>query len=186
MNAKRLEVATLGGGCFWCLEGVFEQVLGVESVAPGYCGGHVDAPTYHAVCTGSTGHAEVVRVVFEPQIISYESLLEIFFAIHDPTTLNRQGNDIGTQYRSIIFCHSDAQKDAAQLLIQQLEAEKLWASPVQTEICPEAPFFAAEKEHRQYHSRNPDQGYCRVVIAPKVAKLRSKFKSFVRTDVASS
>ena len=186
MNAKRLEVATLGGGCFWCLEGVFEQVFGVASVVPRYCGGHVDAPTYHAVCTGNTGHAEVVRVVFDSQIIAYESLLEIFFAIHDPTTLNRQGNDVGTQYRSVVFCHSAVQQGIAQSLIKRLEAEKHWDFPVITEIRPEAPFFVAEKEHLQYYGRNPDQGYCRVVIAPKVAKLRSKFKSFVRTDVASS
>lgn len=186
MSAKGLEIATLGGGCFWCLEGVFEQVIGVESVVPGYCGGYGEAPTYRSVCTGNTGHAEVVRVVFDPQVIAYERILEIFFAIHDPTTLNRQGHDVGTQYRSVIFFHSEAQKDMAQALIRRLEAAGLWDSPVVTEIRPEVPFFAAEEEHWQYFHKHPEQGYCQVVIAPKLAKFRGKFKSLVRTDVASS
>ena len=161
MNAKRLEVATLGGGCFWCLEGVFEQVLGVESVVPGYCGGHVDAPTYHAVCTGNTGHAEVVRVVFDSQIIAYESLLEIFFAIHDPTTLNRQGNDVGTQYRSGVYVSDPARRAEAEAsraaYAAALAARGL--GPITTEILDAPPFYFAEAYHQQYLAKVP-HGYC--------------------------
>ena len=183
MSGKNHEVATLGGGCFWCLEGVFEQLRGIVSVIPGYCGGALEAPTYRLVCSGKTGHAEVVQLVFDPQVITYEQILEVFFAIHDPTSLNRQGNDVGTQYRSVIFVHSDEQAEIAHLLIRRLVAEKLWDSPVVTEIRLEAPFFAAEEEHRQYFSKHPEQGYCQLVIAPKLAKFRRKFNSLVRTDV---
>ena len=183
MSGKNHEVATLGGGCFWCLEGVFEQLRGVVSVVSGYCGGHVAAPTYRMVCGGATGHAEVVQLVFDPLAITYEQILEVFFAIHDPTSLNRQGNDVGTQYRSVIFVHSDEQAEIAHLLIRRLVAEKLWNSPVVTEIRPEAPFFAAEDEHRKYFSKHPEQVYCQLVIAPKLAKFRRKFNSLVRTDV---
>ena len=183
MSGKNHEVATLGGGCFWCLEGVFEQLRGIVSVIPGYCGGALEAPTYRLVCSGKTGHAEVVQLVFDPQVITYEQILEVFFAIHDPTSLNRQGNDVGTQYRSVIFVHSDEQAEIAHSLIRRLVAEKLWDSPVVTEIRSEAPFFAAEEEHRQYFSKHPEQGYCQLVIAPKLAKFRRKFNSLVRTDV---
>ena len=184
MSEKNVEVTTLGGGCFWCLEGLFEQVTGVVSVVSGYCGGHVDAPTYAQVCTGNTGHAEVVRVVFDPQVIAYEQILEIFFAIHDPTTLNRQGNDLGTQYRSVVFYHSAVQKRTAESVIRKLQAETYRDLPMVTEIRPEAPFFAAEDGHLQYYRKHPEQGYCRLVIAPKLAKFRDKFKSLVRSEVA--
>jgi peptide-methionine (S)-S-oxide reductase len=182
MLVKNRELATLGGGCFWCLEAVFEQVVGVESVVSGYSGGRVDNPTYHAVCAGTTGHAEVVRVSFDAAEISYEELLEIFFVIHDPTTLNRQGNDVGTQYRSVIFHHSDLQKETALALIRRLESEKLWDAPVVTEVRPEAIFYVAEDYHQHYFSRNPDQGYCRLVVAPKLAKFRKRFLSRIRTN----
>lgn len=173
--ASQSELATLGGGCFWCLEAVFERVCGVQAVVSGYSGGHVENPDYRAVCEGRTGHAEVVRIRFDPDLIRFEQLLELFFAIHDPTTLNRQGHDIGTQYRSVIFCHSERQKDIANTLIDRLNKEKLWDSPVVTAVCPEAPFFPAEEYHQQYFKRNPDQGYCQIVVAPKVAKLRQSY-----------
>lgn len=173
--ASQSELATLGGGCFWCLEAVFERVHGVQAVVSGYSGGHVENPDYRAVCEGRTGHAEVVRIRFDPDLIRFEQLLELFFAIHDPTTLNRQGHDIGTQYRSVIFCHSERQKDIANSLISRLNKEELWESPVVTAVCPEAPFFPAEEYHQQYFKRNPDQGYCQIVVAPKVAKLRQSF-----------
>ena len=182
MSIKNLEIATLGGGCFWCLEAVFEQVIGVRSVVSGYCGGQDEHPTYRSICTGNTGHAEVVRVSFDSSLISFEELLEVFFVIHDPTTLNRQGNDAGTQYRSIVFFHTNEQKSTLLALIRRLEAEKLWESPVVTEIRPEAPFFAAEDEHQHYFSTHPDQAYCQIVIAPKVTKFRNKFKSRIRTN----
>lgn len=169
------EVATVGGGCFWCLEAVFEQLAGVRSVVSGYSGGHVDDPDYAAVCSGSTGHAEVVRITFEPARCSYRQLLEVFFAIHDPTTRDRQGHDVGSQYRSVIFCHSPGQQATAASLIRELDAAGLWPAPIVTELHPEAPFFAAETYHREYYRRNPGQGYCQVVIGPKVASFRSKF-----------
>ncbi len=173
--ASQSELATLGGGCFWCLEAVFERVRGVQAVVSGYSGGHVENPDYRAVCEGRTGHAEVVRIRFDPDLIRFEQLLELFFAIHDPTTLNRQGHDIGTQYRSVIFCHSERQKDIANTLIDRLNKEELWDSQVVTAVCPEAPFFPAEEYHQQYFKRNPDQGYCQIVVAPKVAKLRQSY-----------
>ena len=174
------ELATLGGGCFWCLEAAFEQVEGVDSVVSGYSGGHVDDPDYHAVCTGNTGHAEVVRIRFDPARISYEDLLEIFFVIHDPTTPNRQGNDIGTQYRSIIFYHSATQHETANSMIAKLQSEKAWRAPVVTEVRPVAPFFTAEEYHQHYFSRNPGQGYCQAVVAPKLAKFRKNFAARLR------
>lgn len=169
------EIATLGGGCFWCLEAVFNELEGVIGVVSGYSGGQVVNPDYEAVCGGKTGHAEVVQVSFDPLVISYRELLKVFFAIHDPTTLNRQGNDAGTQYRSVIFYHSAEQKDAAQEMIASLSAEGIWSQPMVTEVLPATIFYPAEAYHRDYFSRHAEQPYCRVVVAPKVAKLREKF-----------
>jgi peptide-methionine (S)-S-oxide reductase len=182
MSQTNREIATFGGGCFWCLEAVFEQVAGVQSVVSGYSGGYADNPTYRAVCEGNTGHAEVVRVTFDPSVVSFRELLGIFFAIHDPTTLNRQESDVGTQYRSAIFYHSDEQKDTANSVIHGLEGENIWKTPVITEIRPEAPFFRAEDYHQHYFSNNPDQGYCQMVVAPKLAKFRKNFRSMIRPD----
>jgi peptide-methionine (S)-S-oxide reductase len=170
-----MATATLAGGCFWCLEAVFLRLRGVRRVESGYSGGHVENPGYRAVCTGTTGHAEVVQVDFDPEEISYRELLEVFFAIHDPTTLNRQGADVGTQYRSAIFYHDEAQKQAAERTIAELEEQKIWDDPIVTEIVPLERFYPAEDYHREYYDRNPEQGYCQVVISPKVSKLRQKF-----------
>ncbi|MEE8133908.1 MAG: peptide-methionine (S)-S-oxide reductase MsrA [Gemmatimonadales bacterium] len=175
------EIATLGGGCFWCLEAVFEQVDGVERVVSGYTGGANPNPTYQAVCSGTTGHAEVVQITFDPAVISFRELLEIFFAIHDPTTLNRQGADTGTQYRSAILTHSPEQETTARDLIQELESQETWENPVVTEITEAPEFYAAEDDHQEYYRRNPNQGYCQVVISPKVAKLRQRFADKLRT-----
>jgi len=169
------EVATLGGGCFWCLEAAYEQLRGVTRVESGYAGGTVDEPSYRQVCSGTTGHAEVVQVTFDPATISYREILEVFFAIHDPTTLNRQGADVGTQYRSVIFYHSPEQKRTAEGLIAELNAAKVWARPVVTEVAPFIAFFRAEDYHQGYFRANPEQPYCQVVINPKVAKLRKQF-----------
>jgi peptide-methionine (S)-S-oxide reductase len=169
------EVATLAGGCFWCLEAAFAELRGVEQVRSGYAGGSVPHPTYEQVCTGRTGHAEAVQITFDPAGISYADLLDVFFVIHDPTTRNRQGADIGTQYRSAIFYHSPEQQVAAQRAIAQLDAAKLWGAPVVTEVVPLEAFYPAEDDHRDYYARNPNQGYCQVVIAPKVAKVRKQF-----------
>jgi peptide-methionine (S)-S-oxide reductase len=173
-NGRR-EVATLAGGCFWCLEAVFDDLRGVESVESGYAGGSVPNPTYTEVCAGTTGHAEVVQVTFDPQVISFRELLEIFFTIHDPTTLNRQGADVGTQYRSAIFYHSPEQKEIAEKTITQLNVEGIWGSPIVTEVVPLKEFYVAEDYHQEYYARNPSQGYCRMVVEPKVAKFRQKF-----------
>jgi peptide-methionine (S)-S-oxide reductase len=169
------EVATLGGGCFWCLEAVFEQLDGVGSVVSGYSGGHVNNPSYKAVCSGATGHAEVVQVTFNPDVISFADLLRVFFVIHDPTTLNRQGADVGTQYRSAIYIHSPEQERIARQVVAEIEQVKLWDDPIVTEIAPFKAFYPAEAYHQGYFRNNPDQGYCRVVIAPKVAKFRKAF-----------
>lgn len=169
------EVATLAGGCFWCLEAVYDQLNGVVDVISGYAGGRVDNPSYEAVCTGQTGHAEVVQVTFDPGMVSYRELLEVFFTIHDPTTLNRQGADVGTQYRSAIFYHSAEQKATAQQVISELEGEKLWGKPIVTELVPFSVFYPAEEYHQEYFQRNPYQGYCMAIIAPKVAKFRTKY-----------
>ena len=174
MNSKR-ELATLAGGCFWCLEAVFDELKGVEKVQSGYAGGTRANPTYEEVCTGATGHAEVVQVTFDSDVISYRDLLDVFFTIHDPTTLDRQGNDVGTQYRSAVFYHDSEQKAAAEQTIKELEAAHTWDDPVVTRIEPLKAFFPAEDYHRDYFERNPNQGYCRVVIAPKVAKARKLF-----------
>ena len=172
---KPLETATLAGGCFWCLEAVFLELKGVEQVASGYSGGRAPSPSYEDVCTGATGHAEVVQVTFDPEVISYGDLLDVFFTIHDPTTLDRQGGDVGTQYRSAIFYHTPEQKAAAQGAIAELEASHVWDSPIVTEVVPLEAFYPAEEYHHDYYRRNPNQGYCRVVIAPKVAKARKAF-----------
>ncbi len=169
------ETATLGGGCYWCLEACFENLQGVLSCESGFMGGAVPNPTYRAVCGGNTGHAEVVQVTFEPGILSYEQLLEAFFAIHDPTTLNRQGADVGTQYRSAIFYHSPDQKRVAEEVIARLTAEKIWPNPVVTEVVPVETFYPAEAYHQGYYRANPAQPYCVAVVSPKVAKLRQKF-----------
>ena len=169
------ETATLGGGCFWCLEAVFKELRGVLSVTPGYAGGHVENPTYEQVCGKKTGHAEVVRVVFDPAQLSYADLLRVFFAIHDPTTKDRQGHDVGPQYRSIIFAHSEAQAATARAVMEEVAAAGRHDRPLVTELVPEAPFWPAEPEHHDYFARNPWTGYCRAVVAPKVAKFRQAF-----------
>ena len=169
------EVATLAGGCFWCLEAVFDGMKGVASVESGYMGGQVANPTYEQVCGGDTGHAEVVRVTFDPAVVSFKELLEVFFVTHDPTTLNRQGNDAGTQYRSAIFYHTPQQKADAVAVIAQLDAAKLWSGPIVTDLAPAAAFYMAEGYHQEYFARNPDQPYCQAVVAPKVAKFRKHF-----------
>ena len=166
------EVTTLGGGCFWCLEAVFDEVQGVTDVVSGYAGGAAANPTYEQVCSGRTGHAEVVQVRFDPKRIAYRELLELFFSIHDPTTLNRQGADAGTQYRSVIFYHDDEQKRVAEQLIRELESAKTFHKPIVTQIAPFHGFYPAEEYHQEYFKRNPFQGYCQVIIAPKMAKFR--------------
>ena len=174
------EQATVGGGCFWCLEAVFEQLIGVEKVESGYAGGHVENPTYKQVCTATTGHAEIVQIAFDPAIISYRDLLEVFFAIHDPTTLNRQGADAGPQYRSVIFTHGDGQKATATQLIAELTDAKAWPRPIVTEVSPLPHFYKAEEYHQGYFRGNGNQGYCQAVVAPKVLKSREKFARLMR------
>ncbi len=172
---KREETITLGGGCFWCLEAVFDEMRGVTDVLSGYAGGHVANPTYRQVCAETTGHAEVVQVTFNPDEVSLEELLSVFFTIHDPTSLNRQGADVGTQYRSAIFYHTETQRETAVNLINQLNEANIWDSPIVTEVEPIDEFYVAEDYHQNYFVNNPGQGYCRVVVAPKVAKFRKKF-----------
>jgi peptide-methionine (S)-S-oxide reductase len=169
------KTATLGGGCFWCLQPLFEGLSGVDAVEVGYSGGSVANPTYQQVCTGTTGHAEVIQVVFSPELISYQEILEIFLTIHDPTTRNRQGADVGTQYRSIIFFHDDEQKQTAERVIRELASLKIWKAPIVTEVVPFQVFYPAEEYHQNYYRDNPEQGYCRAVIEPKVLKFRSKY-----------
>ncbi|MDK9724836.1 MAG: peptide-methionine (S)-S-oxide reductase MsrA [Sterolibacteriaceae bacterium MAG5] len=169
--------ATLGGGCFWCLEAALRQLDGVASVVSGYAGGHVEKPDYRSVCDGDTGHAEVVEIRFDPAVIDYRTLLEAFFAIHDPTTPNRQGNDVGTQYRSVIFTHDAEQERTARALIAELDAARVWPAPIVTEVLPAPRFWPAEEYHQDYLARNPAQAYCQAVVAPKAAKLRQKFAS---------
>ena len=175
MDANKTEKATLAGGCFWCLEAIYDDLKGVLSVESGYAGGHTANPSYKLVCTGTTGHAEVVQVTYDPAVISYQDLLHIFFTIHDPTTLNRQGADIGTQYRSAIFYHNEAQKKIAEDTLKEIEAEKIWNDPIVTEISPLDTFYVAEDYHQEYFANNPNQPYCRAVVAPKVAKFRKKY-----------
>jgi peptide-methionine (S)-S-oxide reductase len=172
---SRKDSTTLGGGCFWCLEAVFEMVSGVSRVQSGYTGGHVTDPSYRQVCGGSTGHAEVVQIAFNADIITFRELLEIFFVVHDPTTLNRQGNDVGTQYRSAIFHHTDGQRETALDLIRGLDRDGPWVDPIVTELAPLEAFYPAEEHHDRYFERNGEQPYCQVVIAPKIAKFREHF-----------
>lgn len=173
-NGNQLEVATLGGGCFWCLEPIFRDLRGVVKVESGYSGGDQANPTYQQVCSGRTGHAEVVQVTFDPSEVSYEDILRVFFSIHDPTTLNRQGADVGTQYRSVILYHSPEQQQAAERVIRSLQEQKIWDNSIVTQVVPFEAFYRAEDYHQEYFDRNPMQPYCNVVIAPKVAKFRKQ------------
>ena len=172
--SNQTQVATLAGGCFWCLEAVYDELKGVVSVESGYSGGQVPNPSYKQVCTGTTGHAEVTQVTFDPSVISYRDVLDVFFAIHDPTTLNRQGADVGTQYRSAIFYHNDEQKSVAENLIKELNAQKIWERPIVTEVTKLDKFYMAENYHQEYFANNQNQPYCQAVVAPKVAKFRKK------------
>jgi len=174
--SKELEKATLGGGCFWCTEAVYLELKGVVEVKPGYSGGHVKNPTYEEVCSETTGHAEVVQITFDPEIVSFTQILEVFFITHDPTTLNRQGNDVGTQYRSAVFYHSEKQKEVANKVIQLFEEEKVYNKPIVTEVTQFDKFYVAEDYHINYYARNKSQGYCQFVIAPKLDKFRKIFK----------
>ena len=173
---KELEKATLGGGCFWCTEAVYLELKGVVDVKPGYSGGHVNNPTYKEVCSETTGHAEVVQITFDPEIVSFTQILEVFFMTHDPTTLNRQGNDVGTQYRSAVFYHSEKQKEVANNVIQLFEKEKVYNKPIVTEVTQFDKFYIAEDYHINYYARNKSQGYCQFIIAPKLDKFRKIFK----------
>jgi len=169
------EIATLAGGCFWCLEAVYDDLTGVISVESGYMGGRTPKPTYEQVCGGDTGHAEVVQIKFDPAVVSFEDILQVFFVVHDPTTLNRQGNDVGTQYRSAIFYHTPQQKAAAEALINNISRAKLYGAPIVTDVQPASAFHVAEGYHQEYYARNPTQPYCQAVVAPKVAKFRKHF-----------
>jgi peptide-methionine (S)-S-oxide reductase len=171
------EIAVLGGGCFWCLEAVFDELAGVLSVESGYAGGRTADPSYEDVCSGRTGHAEVVRITFDPAVLSFSDLLRIFFAIHDPTTRDRQGNDVGTQYRSVIFCETPEQRTTAQAVIAEITAAKLWRGPIVTEVADAAPFYEAEAYHQEYFANNPRQPYCAAIVEPKVAKFRKQYFS---------
>ena len=170
-----LQTVVLGGGCFWCLEAVFDRLQGVTSVESGYMGGHVDNPTYRQVCNGNTGHVEVVRVTFDPAVLTYRELLDVFFTVHDPTTLDRQGNDTGTQYRSVIFYDSEEQRRVAAQAIEELNAAHTWPDPVVTAVEPATKFFVAEDYHQEYFANNGSQPYCQMVVAPKVKKFQQKF-----------
>jgi peptide-methionine (S)-S-oxide reductase len=176
MGNKR-EIATFGGGCFWCVEAVYKELKGVDRVVSGYAGGHLENPTYQQVCSGNTGHAEVTQITFDPEVISFEDLLYVFWRVHDPTTLNRQGADVGTQYRSIILYHDEAQKQAAERSKAETDASGLYGNPIVTEIAPLTVFYGAEGYHQDYFRLNPNQPYCRAVIDPKVRKFRKEFKS---------
>jgi peptide-methionine (S)-S-oxide reductase len=175
MQSQGREIATLAGGCFWCLEAVYDELRGVEDVVSGYSGGSVPNPSYEMVCTGTTGHAEAVQITFDSNTITFKQILQVFFTIHDPTTLNRQGPDMGTQYRSAIFYHSPEQKATAEQLIAELESSRVWDRPIVTEVTPFERFYPAETYHQEYFKRNPTQAYCRIVIEPKVAKFRKQF-----------
>jgi peptide-methionine (S)-S-oxide reductase len=173
----KTETATLGGGCFWCVEAAYQELMGVSNVVSGYAGGKGKDPTYEQVCGGETGHAEVVQVTFDPAVVPYREILEAFFTVHDPTTLNRQGADHGTQYRSVIFTHSPEQASVARQLIQELTDETVWDDPIVTEVTPFTAFYPAEEYHQRYYERNPYQGYCQAVIRPKLAKFRKKWQA---------
>ena len=174
------EIATLGGGCFWCLEAVFEEMEGVKRVVSGYAGGTVKNPTYEQVCTGTTGHAEVVQIEFDPRVVTFDDVLGVFFTVHDPTTRDRQGADVGSQYRSAIFYHGDRQKETAGRKIEEIESDKLWKRPIVTELVPFTVFYEAEDYHQDYFEKNPEAGYCRAVVAPKVLKFREIFPDRVK------
>jgi len=174
-TSRSAEVATFAGGCFWCTEAVFSELNGVRAVLPGYAGGTVANPSYEMVCTGSTGHAEAVEITFDPTTVSYRDLLVVFFSTHDPTTLNRQGHDVGTQYRSAIFYHDERQKADAEAVIQAMQDERVWKRKIVTEVTPFTVFYPAEEYHRNYYQRHPERGYCQLVIAPKMAEFRAKF-----------
>jgi len=176
------EVATLGGGCFWCLEPIFQDLRGVNDAVVGYAGGQTPSPSYQQVCTGDTGHAEVVQVTFNPQIISFREILEVFFSVHNPTTPNRQGADIGTQYRSIILYHTPEQKEIAEAVIAELDRQGLWEQPIVTEVAPLEVFYEAEDYHQEYYQKNPWAGYCQVVIRPKVKKFQKNYKERLKTN----
>ncbi|CAN5205042.1 peptide-methionine (S)-S-oxide reductase MsrA [soil metagenome] len=175
MENQNLETATLGAGCFWCVEPIFDDLRGVEAVVSGYSGGHAENPTYQQVCSETTGHAEVIQVKFNPEEISFKEILQIFFSVHDPTTLNRQGNDVGTSYRSAIFYHSDEQKRVADEVIKEVTEEGIYDNPIVTQVAPFDKFYVAENYHQEYFANNPNQPYCAAVVAPKVAKFRKKF-----------
>jgi len=177
------EVAVLGGGCFWCLDAVFRELNGVTEVASGYSGGTSADPSYEEICTGRTGHAEVVKITFDPAVLSFRDLLTVFFTIHDPTTRDRQGNDVGTQYRSVVFCQSAEQRATTQAVIAALDGKKLWPAPIVTEIAGDAPFYPAENYHQDYFEQNARQPYCMVVVAPKVAKFRKAFAERLKARV---
>lgn len=179
-----IETATLAGGCFWCLEAVYEQIRGVEKVVSGYTGGTTENPSYQAVCSGRTGHAEAVQIAFDPDVVSYRSLLDLFFTTHDPTTLNRQGPDVGTQYRSAVFHHDEDQRRAAEEVIADFTERNVWPNPIVTELAPLGDFHQAEDYHQQYYRNNPWAGYCQVVIAPKVAKLRKERMDLLKATPA--
>jgi len=182
MTSTNLETAIFGGGCFWCIEAVYDSLAGTKSVESGYAGGHVENPTYRQVCSGDTGHAEVVRITFDPSVISFRDLLDVFFTVHDPTTLNRQGNDVGTQYRSAIFYTSEEQRKQAELAIKQLNASRTFANPVVTTLEPGDKFFVAEDYHQEYFANNPSQPYCQLTIPPKLKKLRQKFAERIKAE----
>ncbi|MEM7532544.1 MAG: peptide-methionine (S)-S-oxide reductase MsrA [Chloroflexota bacterium] len=172
---SQTEIATLGGGCFWCVEAVYVELNGVEKVESGYMGGHVVNPTYRQICTATTGHAEVIQVTYDPAQISFKEILKVFFSVHDPTTLNRQGNDVGPQYRSVVFYHDEAQKATTLEVIQEIEAANIWGAPIVTEVSPAVEFYVAEDYHQDYYKNNPMQMYCQFVIRPKVSKFRKEF-----------
>ena len=179
---KSLDTAVLAGGCFWCMEAIFAQLKGIEKVESGYCGGSVKNPSYKEVCTGKTGHAESVRLTFNPAVISYKQILRIFFTLHDPTSLNRQGNDVGSQYRSEIFYVNENQKEAAEQVIKEVTEEKLWDNPIVTVLEPLKEFYIAEEYHQDYYKKNPLNPYCFMVIKPKIAKLRKEYLDFLKRD----
>ncbi|MCX7877976.1 MAG: peptide-methionine (S)-S-oxide reductase MsrA [Ignavibacteria bacterium] len=182
-DSSKLKTAVLGGGCFWCVEAIFEDIKGVEKVESGYSGGTTKNPTYQEVCSGRTGHAEVVRIWYDPEIISYKELLNVFFHVHDPTTLNRQGADVGTQYRSVIFYANDEEKKTAEELISEITENKLWDDPIVTELSPLGEFYSAEDYHQNYFRNNPEKSYCSVVIAPKLRKFYKEFPHLIKDEL---
>lgn len=181
--SNQLEIATFGAGCFWCIEAVFQKLKGVRTVVPGYAGGEVENPTYQQICTGATGHAEVAQIKFDPDVISFEELLSVFWRTHDPTTLNRQGADVGTQYRSVVFYHGEEQRAIAEKSKQKTDAAGLWPDPIVTEIAPLTNYYEAEDTHHNYYLLNPEQSYCRIVIDPKIRKLTKEFGDKLKDEL---